>query len=104
MVSVMRSMTIWTSLFSDGEVFDLAVFVSTNMTKLTGCKESICLIYSSSVPHRFIAKHVHESGPGCVGDGFCKSMVLQHILYSKGFNVDDLVFVYQSRRNFVEVI
>ena len=48
MVSVIRSMTIWISPLSDSEVFDLAVFVSTNMTNLAGRKENIRLMDGSS--------------------------------------------------------
>lgn len=100
----MCSMTIWTNPFSDGEVFDLAFFVSTSMTKLARRKYSISPIDSSSVPFCLITKYVHKSGPGCGGDGFCELMILQDVFNSQGFNVDDLVFAYQSRRNLAEVV
>lgn len=79
MVPVMPGLTIRTSPFSDGEASDLTVFVTADMTKLAGGKEAICLIDGPSVPSCLITKHVDESRPGSIGDGFCQLMVLEYI-------------------------
>jgi len=72
-------MEIGTGLFSDGEVSDLAVFVSADMENLAGGVESICLVDGSSIPGCLIGKHMDKRRPGGIGDCLRQAMGFQHV-------------------------
>lgn len=74
---------------------------------MTGLRRWVPLInldQGSSVPLGFVFELTDKLTPSDITDGFCKAVVLDHVLDSQAFHANHLVFVYDACTELVLIV
>ena len=102
-IAIMNRATSWTGPRTDSKRH-FGNHISTIITNFRRRKESISFHYDLTLSLSFVREECDKRRPAAITNSFCKASVLHHSTDMQIFNSNDLVFVHQPSRNFVQKI